>query len=737
MSSDSAKKTTNWKWKLISSVLCLTGFMLLILGVTMYFLIIPMIVESSIRQNSHLVENSRLMAKWKNPEYKIQFKLYVYSVKNPDEIMAGEIPEVSGNGPYVFDKKLENRLISAEHGIVKFKRYNSYYFNEADSCQTCILGNRIWVPNIIYQKFVEAASTSGMRAAATTLLSQTAFLEVEVGEFLFEGYKDPFLDKVCEIPFMNFVCDSIFDLPDRIGMFYEANNTADGVYEIMDGVADTKDLGKIVTWNGRPSLDESWSSHFLNYVIENNIQPNVSSDFINIHDIYVKIIVLPNYRLVADKALDFSQPPIMISLPNFHFATDEVKMSVKGMNESDPERDVITVDIEPRIGVVLRAQRRSQINVEMWKGKELTFPINLKKMRSSLIPVLVIHEDVEIDDDSLNTIKTELINTEWWSCNMAKLLIVIGIFALMITALLILIKMSVFSNIYMDILDMKLSVVGPHMRGFTARICQFSTQPRYIQPAVIFIRGGSGGIYMFISIARQNSLLGPDKQFPLPGDVCHKVHMMQNDSTVSVSSLPSVEDHTCSIRSVLDRSRVDVDANYLADQQETAIDEVVILNVTYYYNIYILTLDLKFLFPNMKIDNMTVSVINLTQKSDCDMSAWSQTMEEEREILTASFIASATAVCATLRRCGYWADFIDPSSGRPYLGKFTNHALFETDEAYQQMGFRIEDLGCCKVLKHITWGTHAFVGTLFTNAPLDSDIVKDIMKKVNTEEGCD
>lgn len=35
-----------------------------------------------------------------------------------------------------------------------------------------------------------------MRAAATTLLSQTAFLEVEVGELLFEGYKDPFLDKV-------------------------------------------------------------------------------------------------------------------------------------------------------------------------------------------------------------------------------------------------------------------------------------------------------------------------------------------------------------------------------------------------------------------------------------------------------------------------------------------------------------------------------------------------------------
>ncbi|KAK6018291.1 CD36 family protein, partial [Ostertagia ostertagi] len=199
------------------------------------------------------------MEKWANPQYEILFKVYVHSIKNPDEIMNGAIPEVTESGPYTFNKKVTNKVLSHENGIVKFKRFISYTFNETESCLTCILGNRIWIPNMIYQKFVEAASTVGMRAAATTLLSQTAFLEVEVGEFLFEGYKDPFLDKVCEIPFMNFVCDSILDLPDRIGMFYEANNTADGVYEIHDGVDNPQDLGKIETWNGKKSVDPSWS----------------------------------------------------------------------------------------------------------------------------------------------------------------------------------------------------------------------------------------------------------------------------------------------------------------------------------------------------------------------------------------------------------------------------------------------------------------------------------------------
>lgn len=61
-----------------------------------------------------------------------------------------------------------------------------------------------------------------------------------------------------------------------------------------------------------------------------------------------------------------------------------------------------------------------------------------------------------------------------------------------------------------------------------------------------------------------------------------------------------------------------------------------------------------------------------------------------------------------------------------FFGPYTNNTLFETDERYHQLGFHVEDLGCCKVIRHNLWGTHVLVGSIFTNATPDSSIMKKL-----------
>ncbi|MGH0159282.1 UNVERIFIED_CONTAM: hypothetical protein FKN15_074503 [Acipenser sinensis] len=134
--------------------------------------------------------------------------------------------------------------------------------------------------------------------------------------------------------------------------------------------------------------------------------------------------------------------------------------------------------------------------------------------------------------------------------------------------------------------------------------------------------------------------------------------------------------------------------------------------------------DLASMFPEAPANNMTV--LTVTQKTKADMTSWCEEVDDEREQLLEKFVNGAKEICYALRTEGYWADFIDPSSGIAFFGSYTNNTLFETDERYRHLGFRIEDLGCCKVIRHSLWGTHVFVGSLFTNAPTDSLVMKKL-----------
>ncbi|XP_067843268.1 metabolism of cobalamin associated Db isoform X2 [Heptranchias perlo] len=134
--------------------------------------------------------------------------------------------------------------------------------------------------------------------------------------------------------------------------------------------------------------------------------------------------------------------------------------------------------------------------------------------------------------------------------------------------------------------------------------------------------------------------------------------------------------------------------------------------------------DFQSMFPEAPVAGFTV--LTVTQRSINDMTIWNEAVEVEREQLLEKFINGAKEICYALRTEGYWADFIDPSSGLAYFGPYTNNTLFETDERYRHLGFRVEDLGCCKVIQHTLWGTHAFVGSLFTNAPTDCLVMKKL-----------
>ncbi|XP_062595314.1 cobalamin trafficking protein CblD-like isoform X2 [Saccostrea cucullata] len=224
-------------------------------------------------------------------------------------------------------------------------------------------------------------------------------------------------------------------------------------------------------------------------------------------------------------------------------------------------------------------------------------------------------------------------------------------------------------------------------------------------------------------------VFGPgDKRFPLPGKIGVNVSKPKVRPTpLSPSSCPQEllknhlpeERHSEVMEQIISQME-EYDEEFLSEADNSPME---MLECVSQPCPQILRQDIQELFPSRNLSRDTLTVITISHRTSHDMSGWSEGVEEERELLLAAFIKGASDICEALTNCGFWADFIDPSCGKPYLSEHTNSTFFETDERYRKLGFEIEDLGCCKVISHHLWGTHAYVGSLFTTAPTDHPLI--------------
>jgi len=141
--------------------------------------------------------------------------------------------------------------------------------------------------------------------------------------------------------------------------------------------------------------------------------------------------------------------------------------------------------------------------------------------------------------------------------------------------------------------------------------------------------------------------------------------------------------------------------------------------------------DFQNYFRLNSIGETPLTVITVSFKTENDMATWTSQVDAEREVLTQQFVETAQEVCKNFEEEGFWADFIDPTSGRLFNSPYTHAVFYETDERYQKLGFEIVDYGCCKVISHHEWGTKAYVGCILTNASLNGKCVKETIKKVS------
>ncbi|KAF1762809.1 hypothetical protein GCK72_011072 [Caenorhabditis remanei] len=219
---------------------------------------------------------NQMTASWLKPPYSMKLNIWMFNVTNVDGILKRhEKPNLKEIGPFVFDEiqeKVYHRWDENDTRIF-YKNKKLYFFNTNLSCSECQLSQKITIPNIVFQKLVDAADVTiwGVRIkfaieSVLKMVSEAPFITVKISDALFDGYEDPIVDLVCKNKILSFLCETN-SLQRRIGFFYGQNGTTDGTYEVDTGVPSPYKIGHLYTWNNMTVMPEgTWDTVYARMV---------------------------------------------------------------------------------------------------------------------------------------------------------------------------------------------------------------------------------------------------------------------------------------------------------------------------------------------------------------------------------------------------------------------------------------------------------------------------------------
>ncbi|XP_055637429.1 sensory neuron membrane protein 1 [Toxorhynchites rutilus septentrionalis] len=239
-------------------------------GVIFSMGIFPSLLKYMLKKNIMLKPGGQIREMFVKIPFPLDFKLHIFNISNPDEIMKGGKPRVKDVGPFFFEewKEKYDTVDDDEEDTLAFNLRNTWIFRPDLSAP--LTGNEmITVPNILLLGILLVVQQD--REAMMPLVSKgadiifepltSAFMTVRVMDLLFDGIpidcsSPEFSAKaLCSGMESEGAVAPLNDTHYRFSLFGLRNGSDAGRFVVYRGVKNIRDTGRMVSYNGETEMD--------------------------------------------------------------------------------------------------------------------------------------------------------------------------------------------------------------------------------------------------------------------------------------------------------------------------------------------------------------------------------------------------------------------------------------------------------------------------------------------------
>jgi hypothetical protein len=126
--------------------------------------------------------------------------------------------------------------------------------------------------------------------------------------------------------------------------------------------------------------------------------------------------------------------------------------------------------------------------------------------------------------------------------------------------------------------------------------------------------------------------------------------------------------------------------------------------------------------PEVIAENDKLTLITLSQASIAAV---------DHEKAAINFVLAAREICSRLRLHGFWSDFLNPMSGRPFHSYHQKSLYKLNDERFRGLCMKFEEIKAsgaednCLLISEDK--STKFSGSIFSNIPANIELIKDLI----------